>query len=88
MTRNEMLAHNAGVLAVLALAIRSAQALESRLTEKPTRFNFAIGALQALAGEGASLLLPIPPRGGEPADAVTPQPPKLPTSSLQEAVDG
>ncbi len=58
MTRNEAQAYNAGIRAVLDLARRSADALEAKLIERPTRYNFAIGALHGLAEEGAVLLLP------------------------------
>ncbi len=58
MTRNEAQAFNAGVCAVLDLARRSADALEAKLIERPTRYNFAVGALHGLAEEGVVLLLP------------------------------
>ncbi len=58
MTRNEAQAYNAGVRVVLDLARRSADALQAKLIERPTRYNFAIGALDGLAEEGAALLLP------------------------------
>lgn len=61
MTRSEITAYNAGIIAVLELALRSAQALEPRLIEKPTRYSFAIEALDALAEESAGLLLDMPP---------------------------
>ncbi len=59
MTRRETEAFNHGVLAVLALAQASADAMTARLVEKPTRFNFAASALQALADEGRTLLLAV-----------------------------
>lgn len=65
MTRNEILAYNAGVSAVLALALRCSQTIEPKLTTKPTRYNFAIGALNALADEGHALLMAVPPGPSE-----------------------
>ena len=64
MTRSETMAFNAGVAAVLDLALASAEAIKPRLIEKPTRYNFAIGALQALAAEGQELLKQLPPEQG------------------------
>ncbi len=58
LTRNEVKAYNAGVRAVLDLARRSADALEAKLVERPTRYNFAVGALHGLAEEGAAMMLP------------------------------
>ncbi len=66
MTRNEPLAYNAGVSAVLALALQCSKSIEPKLVEKPTRFNFAIGALTALADEGRALFVDVP---GGPAPA-------------------
>ena len=60
MTRDEAIAYNAGVHAVLALAVRSAAAIEPLLVNKPTRYNFAHGALLALADEGRALVKDVP----------------------------
>ena len=60
MNQAEMIAFNAGVAAVLALAKRTADALAPKITSKPTRFNFAIAALDGVAEEGRALLLPSP----------------------------
>ncbi len=60
MTRDETIAYNAGVHAVLALAVQAAGAIESLLVTKPTRYNFAHGALLALAGEGLALVKDVP----------------------------
>ena len=57
MTAAEIRAFNAGVAAVLALAQASADAVTAKLVEKPTRFNFAVGALASLADEGRALLI-------------------------------
>ncbi|WP_158811080.1 hypothetical protein [Beijerinckia sp. L45] len=65
MTRSEIDAFNAGVVAVLDLALRCSQSIELRMVEKPTRFNFASGALLALADEGRVLLMPVPPKPSE-----------------------
>lgn len=59
MTRAETIAHNDGVMAMIDLANAAAQALEERITEAPTRFNFAIGALRGVAEEGKALLKPL-----------------------------
>lgn len=61
MTAAEIDAYNAGVAAVLDLAKATSAALVPRLAERPTRFNFAIGALDGLADVGRALLLPTPP---------------------------
>ena len=60
MTRDEVIAYNAGVQAALALAVRAAGAIEPLLVTKPTRYNFAHGALLALAEEGLALLKEVP----------------------------
>ena len=60
MTRDEIIAYNAGVHAVLVLAVRSAGAIEPLLVTKPTRYNFAHGALLALADEGRALIKDVP----------------------------
>lgn len=60
MTRSEIIAYNAGVAVVVALAGRCAQAMAERCIEKPTRYNFAVEALAAVAEEGAAMLLPMP----------------------------
>ena len=57
MTAAEVRAYNAGVAAVIALARATSGRLALRLTEKPTRFNFAVGALDSLAEEGAALMV-------------------------------
>jgi hypothetical protein len=58
MTNTEIHAYNSGVLTVLALAERTAASMEARMVLKPTRYNFAVEALLALAEEGRSLLKP------------------------------
>ncbi len=55
MTRDETIAYNAGVRAVLVHAAQAAAALEPLILTKPTRYNFAHGALLALADEGRAL---------------------------------
>ena len=55
-TRREAEAFNAGVSAVLALARATSDRLALQLVDKPTRYNFAMGALDGLAEEGAQLL--------------------------------
>ena len=60
MTRDETIAYNAGVHAVLALAVRAAGAIEPLVVTKPTRYNFAHGALLALADEGLALIKDVP----------------------------
>ena len=59
MTRREAEAFNAGVSAVLALARATLDRLPQHVVDKPTRYNFAIGALDGLAEEGAQLLKPV-----------------------------
>ena len=66
MTRSEIIAYNAGVAGVLDLAKRSADALAPKVISKPTRYNFAIAALDAVAEEGRALLLPVPPADNAP----------------------
>ena len=60
MTREEIIAYNAGVRAALTLAVRAAGAIEPLLVTKPTRYNFAHGALLALADEGLALVKDVP----------------------------
>ena len=67
MNNAEIAAYNAGVAAVLALAKRSADALAPKITQRPTRYNFAIAALDAVAEEGRALLFPVPPTDNAPA---------------------
>ena len=76
MTPREIVAYNAGVAAVLDLARATSAALAPRLVEMPTRFNFAMGALDGIAEEGRALLIPLPPSAGAAAPAlpVTPKP--------------
>ena len=73
MTRAEALAYNAGVHAVLDLAARSAAAVEPLIATKPTRLNFAHGALVALAVEGQVLLKNLP--HADTAEESSPRPP-------------
>ena len=56
MTTTEAKAYRTGIQAMIDLATAAAEALKSRITEKPTRFNFAIAALEALADEGALMM--------------------------------
>ena len=74
MTRSETLAFNAGINAVLDLAARTAAAMGPRLIDKPTRFNFAVGALEALASEGRALLIELPPEPTVPVAGVPQSP--------------
>ena len=60
MTRDETIAFNAGVRAVLVLAAKAAVAIEPKIVTKPTRYNFAHGAILALAEEGRALLQDMP----------------------------
>ena len=60
MTRREAEAFNAGASAILALARATSDRLALQVVDKPTRYNFAMGAFDGLADEGATLLLPVP----------------------------
>lgn len=59
MTKAEAVAYNAGVAAVAAIAAASADVLRARITEAPTRFNFAIGALEGIVEAANELMLPV-----------------------------
>ena len=74
MTRAEIVAFNRGLAAIANVAAASAAVLRARLVEAPTRFNFAIGALEGIIGAAADLTLPLPPDGSEPAAVVLPKP--------------
>ena len=67
MTAAEVIAFNAGVTAVLTLAKRAADGLAPKVIHKPTRYNFALEALAALAEEGRGLLITPPPADSAPA---------------------
>jgi len=53
----EIASYDAGVKAVLRLARLTSNAMLAELTLRPTRFNFAVAALSALADEGRALLI-------------------------------
>jgi len=78
MTNSEITAFNSGVLTVLALAERTAASMEARMVLKPTRYNFAVEALLAMAEEGRSLLKPDGFDGvnAEPNPSPAPRPPQ------------
>ncbi len=77
MTKTEIAAFDAGVLTVLELAKRTAAAMEARMVLRPTRYNFAAEALNALAEEGRTLLKGNPDGlQGETILAPKPNPPK------------
>ena len=61
MTRAEIVAHNRGVAVVASLAAAAANALAARLVDKPTRFAFAIEALDAIVEASADVMVPMPP---------------------------
>ena len=44
---------------VIALAGQAAHAMEPKLIEKPTRYNFAHAALMAIVEESAALIIPL-----------------------------
>jgi hypothetical protein len=75
MTRAEILAFNAGLAALAAVSAASADALRVRLVEKPTRYTFAIEALEGIVEAAADLMLPLPPDGADPAAGGAPLPP-------------
>ena len=56
MTKGEIAAFNLGVQTMIDLATASAEALKERLAERPTRYNFSIGALEGLAEAGSNLI--------------------------------
>ncbi len=56
MTKSEIATFDAGVLAVLDLAARTAESLRPQLARRPTRIGFAVAALEGLAEEGQALL--------------------------------
>ena len=60
MTRAEIIAFNQGIETVLSLARQTADSLRAKLTEKPTRYPFAIAALDEIADLGIHLLRPVP----------------------------
>ena len=82
MTRDETIAFNAGVEAVLELSLRCASAIEPLVVTKPTRLNFAHGALLALAEEGRALLRHLGPDG--PPFVLVPTPPPRPHQSSSD----
>ena len=57
MTRAEIIAYNAGLATAIALATASAAALRLRLSERPTRFNYAVGALEGFVEAATDLVL-------------------------------
>lgn len=57
MTPAEVRSYNAGVRAVLAIARATSAALAPAAVTRGTRIGFAMEALDALAQEGAALLL-------------------------------
>ena len=69
------MAFNKGVAAVIALAGRAARAMEPKLIEKPTRYNFAHAALMAIVEESAALLIPLDPPPETQEAAPPPRPP-------------
>ena len=75
MTRSEREAFNRGVATVIALADQSARAMELKLIEKPTRYNFAHAALMAIVEESAALIIPLDPPPDAQGAALTPNPP-------------
>lgn len=66
MTRDEIIAFNAGVRTALDHARHIARIIESR-TKRPMTEGFAVEALAAFAEEGTALLMPVPP---DPRDGV------------------
>lgn len=72
MTHAEILAYNAGVADLAAIAEAAADALRTRITEAPTRFNFAIAALDGIVEAAGDLKLPLPPNETEPSTACPP----------------
>ncbi len=64
MTRAEIIAYNAGVRDVLALARRSAAMIETKGT-RPLHLGFAVEALRALADEAEALIRTVPPEPRE-----------------------
>ena len=75
MTRSEQLAFNEGVATVIALAGQAARAMEPKLIEKPTRYNFAHAALMAIVEEAVALMMPVDPPPDTQGSASTPIPP-------------
>ena len=86
MTRSEREAFNRGVATVIALADQSARAMELKLIEKPTRYNFAHAALMAIVEEAAALMIPLDPPPDAEGSASTPKPPS-PVPSNQGAAE-
>ena len=75
MTEPEILAHNRGVMALAAVAAACAEVLRGRLTEAPTRFSFAIAALEGIVEAADHLTRPPPPSDdNEHASSPTPRP--------------
>ena len=66
MTRSEIAAYNAGIVALAALAAAAADRLAARLEERPTRYAFAIEALDSIVEGATELLVPLPPDDSEP----------------------
>ena len=64
MTRGEILAFNAGVEAVLAVARRTADGI-ARTSRRRVHEDFAVAALAELAEASRALLLPVPPEKKE-----------------------
>lgn len=73
MTRAETVAYNAGVAALAEIAAASAFVLRGRLVEKPTRYSFAVAALEGIVEAAESLMLP-PPPDAQPSAAGAPGP--------------
>ena len=84
MTRSERVAFNKGVATVIALADQAARVIEPKLIEKPTRYNFAHGALTAIVEEAPALMMPVDPGLREVGVSANPKPP-FPKSLAEDA---
>lgn len=80
MTRNEIIAYNAGVADLTAIAEAAADVLRARITDAPTRFNFAISALEGIVEAAGDLSI-------QDADLRSPAEPGSGANGTEEAAD-
>jgi hypothetical protein len=76
MKQSEIDAYNAGVSAVADLAKRAAEDMRTKLRQKPTRYGFAIEALEGLVEGSRDLMLPDDPSHPQSQPAPRSGPPR------------
>lgn len=83
MTREEAVAYNRGVAAVLDIAERTAAAITATSMRR-VHEDFAVAALDELAQAGRALLLPVDPEPPSPMPADRQPKPDAPASAAAE----